>query len=1495
MDPTTRNQLQRATQDARRLMEAEFAAQLEGTYDILPDGRILPEPGAHLDDRQRLIRGEIIAAIEHIRCKEGGKTTAQAIDDYRREAAFTFLNRFAALKMLEARGLVQQCVSKGDQSSGFKEFTGLAPGLSDLPNKGYRLYLECLFDELGTEVNVLFDRRDPASLLWPRRQALLDLLDVLNRPELAGVWGEDEAIGWIYQYFNSDLDRRQARYDEKGKPKAPQNSYELAVRNQFFTPRYVVEFLTDNTLGRIWYEMRRGHTALANDCRFLVRRPNEVFLAEGEAAPAALEGTGGPSRAEQPGEPYYIPYRAAKDPRDLKILDPACGSGHFLLYGFDLLLTIYREAWEAETSPKSEQTGTSLREEYRALEDLRLEIPRLILRHNIHGIDIDPRCAQIAALALWMRAQRAFNDLGIGRDHRPTIRKTNIIVAEPMPGERDMLDGFLRSLREDRLESLMQKALEIPEGQRIRATKAMADSLCRLVQSVWDKMKLAGNTGSLLKIEEELASAIEKGRGEWEERLPLFRVTEYSIEGRGCETYYRRLPGADHDFWDKAETLAIRAIGEFAASARDGDRFRRNLFAEDATRGFAFVDLCRQRFDVVLMNPPFGEASVPSKPYVDETYGDTKGDLYTAFVECFETRLVPAGFLGILSSRTGFFQSQSEDWRKRVVLRLFRPTVIADLGLDVLEATVEVAAYVLRSLSTREARDLTLSLMHEVKKVALDRQNRFSLPKWQAARNGLKRHQAVAELQRLQAEGFIRRCPGEVVRYTPLMRAIETAESAEEPIFPTLTCIRALKDEDKEAALSAAILEPTTERVFRCNPNIFLCIPSGVFAYWAPSKLLECFRYGAFLGGNRLVVSTNPLNADFRYVRCWWEVEAYYLGRIWRAWAKGGSFSPFYYDIDTVIIWDESRLTYLGFLGTANRPLERPASAQHFFRPGLTWPRRTQSGLALRAMPAECIFADKGPAVFVEGDNEKELLAILSLVNSTIFRSLVDLQVAFGSFEVGVIQRTPVPPLNDADKKTLSSLARRAWSLKRSLDTRIETSHAFTLPALLQTESKALAERVVSWSNLVRAADAELAAIQAEIDERCFDLYDIGESDRRAVAESFGGIGQSTDVDDGDVDVEPDEHAGGADSAALAAEVVSWAVGVAFGRFDVRLATGARSVPPEPGPFDSLPTCSPGMLASDNGLPLTTPPPGYPISLPAQGILVDDSGHALDFAAAVRAVLDQVFGNEAEAHWQDAASLLAPRGQDLRYWFARDFFDFHLKRYTKSHRQSPIYWPLSSSRGGYTIWLYFHRFRRDTLVSAMTDFAKPRLQHERFKLGRLQAEAGPQPTRNERQMMEEQESLVSELEDFIEELSRVAPLWDPDQNDGVIINFAPLWRLIGHAGWRKSVRDCWDTLRSGSYDWSHLAMHLWPERVVPKCVEDASLAIAHGLGEVFWERDARDQWIKKAAPSGGWRPEIDRLVAERTSPAVKSALESLLGASAPGGKPRRGRREKSNA
>ncbi len=115
---------------------------------------------------------------------------------------------------------------------------------------------------------------------------------------------------------------------------------------------------------------------------------------------------------------------------------------------------------------------------------------------------------------------------------------------------------------------------------------------------------------------------------------------------------------------------------------------------------------------------------------------------------------------------------------------------------------------------------------------------------------------------------------------------------------------------------------------------------------------------------------------------------------------------------------------------------------------------------------------------------------------------------------------------------------------------------------------------------------------------------------------------------------------------------------------------------------------------------------------------------------------------------------------------------------------------------------------------------------------------------------------------------------------GVIINYAPLWRLVPHhKTWQKECKSCWDKLVKGDYDWAHLAMHLWPERVVPKCAKDRSLAIAHGLDEVFWEEDEKG----KPKPKKVSKETVESLIAERTSPSVKAALNDLLSAPAPAG------------
>ena len=178
----------------------------------------------------------------------------------------------------------------------------------------------------------------------------------------------------------------------------------------------------------------------------------------------------------------------------------------------------------------------------------------------------------------------------------------------------------------------------------------------------------------------------------------------------------------------------------------------------------------------------------------------------------------------------------------------------------------------------------------------------------------------------------------------------------------------------------------------------------------------------------------------------------------------------------------------------------------------------------------------------------------------------------------------------------------------------------------------------------------------------------------------------------------------------------------------------------------------------------------------------------------------------------------------------------------------------------------------------LNEFVTPKLQFEERELTSARQQYGANPTANQRKEISARETFVAELKTFKDEVARIAPLWNPNLNDGVIINFAPLWRLVPqNKSWQKECKTVWDKLVEGDYDWAHLAMHLWPERVVPKCTKDRSLAIAHEMDEILWEEDEKGKWH----PKDVLKETLDNLIQERTSITVKAALEDLLNAHAP--------------
>ena len=242
----------------------------------------------------------------------------------------------------------------------------------------------------------------------------------------------------------------------------------------------------------------------------------------------------------------------------------------------------------------------------------------------------------------------------------------------------------------------------------------------------------------------------------------------------------------------------------------------------------------------------------------------------------------------------------------------------------------------------------------------------------------------------------------------------------------------------------------------------------------------------------------------------------------------------------------------------------------------------------------------------------------------------------------------------------------------------------------------------------------------------------------------------------------------------------------------------------------------------------------YPLRIDWDGILVDDPEHADDIARRVRDVLAVIWQERAAAIEEEICEALGAR--TLADYLRRPagFFAHHLQRYSKSRRQAPIYWPLSTESGSYTLWLYYHRLTSDTLYTAVNRYVSPKIeaaQRELAQIERQLAASGSEATRL-RGQREARQRLLDELEAFRDELLRVAALpYRPDLDDGVIINAAPLWRLFRLPKWRKATRETWEKLERGDYDWAHLAYQIWPERVREKCRADRSLAIAHGLAK----------------------------------------------------------------
>lgn len=1330
-DSQTRNKLARLVTDARQLLTDEFTKQLQEIFGIQPDGIIIRlEKLVHLTDEQASVASVLRDRVDHLAAglTSEKKPVIAAIDRMTREQSFTILNRFAALRMAEERGIVQECVRGRMQSKGFQVYLKIAGGGLGDQYERYKAFLFCIFDEVAVDLGILFDRYSPFGLLFPREQALQALLDIINDPDLKTIWTEDETIGWVYQYFNPPEERRAMREASA----APRNSRELAVRNQFFTPRYVVEFLTDNTLGRIWYEMRKGNTRLSEECRYLVRRPNEVFLGPGEKAPEHTESDENLTQEELIRKPVYIEHRVKKDPRDIRVLDPACGSGHFLLYAFILLLIIYEEAWGDPENSKSESTGKSLQEDYCSLDDLRRDAPKLIIEHNLHGIDIDPRCTQIAAVALWLRAQKSWMDLGLRAAERPKISRSNIVTAEPMPGEEDMLREFTDSIR-----------------PRV---------LGQVVDVVFEKMKLAGEAGSLLKIEEKIKDAVAEAKRQWlegpkPEQAVLFpELIKVKPEQQQFRFDLRGV--TDEQFWEQAEDRILDALKDYAERAENGYGMRRRLFAEDAARGFAFIDLFRKSYDVVLMNPPFGEPSESTKSYLDSTYEVLSGNVLCPFIDSQIQRISNRGFLGAVIDRTILIKNSYEVFRTKVLLESGRLQSTVDLGWGVLDANVEVSV-----LICGNKLDNPLVYGGNLSSVA-DKENELQM--------------------RCHSSSFI-------YRYRGLFLKMPFAA-------------------------------------------INFDVPNFFFNLLNTAKSLS-ETLGPFYNGH-------TIKSDV-FKRLFWEVSASQQGVVWERMWNGSEYSPYYVAMQEVVLSNN----YAGGLKNHGSTIFR--NPDKHMRRGLCFGKRGDY-LDVQILPEGYVLTNEGFGGPFE--NNVRTWFVLGFLNSRIAQYMVNLYC--GQHKgVGYVGMIPVPEPPPEEIEQITLCVQDIFKMIREANEIEETDPYFVSPFV----------HFVSRYPVMNDFDQryrELLSIYTEKEKRIEEIFyllsRVGNERQRLEQETKSRPTAPIILNYSESEAR----------SYFPQIILSYCVGNLFGRWDIRLLMDPTLAPKLPDPFDPLPVCPPGTLIGPDALPanpggivseewlrarrnaIVLPPVGsvkkptipdgeYPLRISWGGILVDDPEHSDDIIRRIRGILELIWKDE--AHKIEAATYSTLGVSDLRDYFRKPlgFFQDHLKRYSKGSRQAPIYWSLSTASGSYTLWLYYHRLTDQTLFLCIQDFVEPKIKEVGRDIERLQKDLqnGKKSVRSE---VEHLMDFRQELIDFRDELLRVAKLpYKPNLNDGVMITACSLWKLFRHNAWSRDLKECWEKLEAGEYDWAHLAYSIWPERVREVCKRDRSIAIAHGLEDLY--------------------------------------------------------------
>lgn len=363
-----------------------------------------------------------IEGIREVWIAETG-TVSEAYEKLVEEFTFTLFNRLAALKVMEAHILHPEIITRrtqhGDRSFAHKHWLEQNPDGRNEEMEGLVRFIEDQLTVLATDIP-LFSPQHPYHLL-PTAIELNGIMNAFNQVETdpqveSDIWKSDDVLGWLYESYNN---YKKAAHKESG-DKTEFNK--VSIQSQVYTPRWVVKFLVDNSLGKLYLEMF----------------PDSEIKNRYKIANAPKTQT-----------------RAPKPITEIKLIDPATGSGNFLLYGFDLFYDLYIDQIE----------------NYGAEYDER-KIAELIITNNLHGVDLDDRAIQLAQLGLYIKAKR--------KKRSAKIEHFNIVSS----------DFFLPPYSE--VKHIFEESAELGEVER------------NLMADLWGDLQNAYKFGALIRLEEKL-------------------------------------------------------------------------------------------------------------------------------------------------------------------------------------------------------------------------------------------------------------------------------------------------------------------------------------------------------------------------------------------------------------------------------------------------------------------------------------------------------------------------------------------------------------------------------------------------------------------------------------------------------------------------------------------------------------------------------------------------------------------------------------------------------------------------------------------------------------------------------------------------------------------------------------------------------------------------------------------------------------------------------